>query len=280
MEVGDGRDLRQRGDLPRHVDLQPVHDVVGAREPARVARAVLPLVVLVGDMRRQHPDAERVPQEEIAEHGVLLDATGLLRVERAPLAEERVVQEHPADVVEDAAHRQPPERGAVVAGEPSEHGGRRRDVQAMLEGVAVVAPERAESREHGPVQDLRDHDVHLAQQPLHRRVILEGPLEARRLEGGPDLPRRGGSQVRGLPRGQREGVQDLAGGGQPRGLRQHVLVGDVAGVRVVDPDGAPSEIPEASDVLVREDDTRSQEGVALAVVQSHAQTHTRANVVE
>lgn len=79
-------------------------------------------------------------------------------------------------------NRERPEDVAAKPASPPDH--RRGDghVQAVVEGVAILGPDGPEAGEHGPVQDLADQRVHLVDEPLNGRTLLEVFLEPAVLE--------------------------------------------------------------------------------------------------
>ncbi len=146
VEVGDRRDLSERRDASGQVHLRAPDRAIATRESARVAAAVLPFVMLVGDVRRHQAGLQGVADEEIAEARVVLHPPELLVAQHGGLVEDVGVHEDAADVVQDAAHRELVQQLLVVAEEAPDHGRRHRHVERVVVHVRAMRAERAEAR--------------------------------------------------------------------------------------------------------------------------------------
>ncbi len=113
-----------------------------ARQPARIARAVEPLVVVAHEIAHLVAEAAELVEQPVAALGVLLDDRVLGVVQRPGLLEDRVRNGELPDVVDEAADRQ---RAEPAGREPellADLDGTQRDATRVALGVGVLLGER------------------------------------------------------------------------------------------------------------------------------------------
>ncbi len=144
-----------------------------ARQPARIAGPVQPLVMLDGDRanRRQRRGERKHP---LAQVGVQADTLDLRRAERSRLVPDRVRNTQPPEIVNI---RGPSQKRRLLRREADlvDHGGAQR-------GDACRVPHRPRRLQLGELTDRRQRlvDLVLAQLPGQRRLCVDHGRPARR----------------------------------------------------------------------------------------------------
>ena len=253
-------------------------------ESPGVARAVLPLVMLVGNVWDEVAQRRRDRVHQlVAQCGVCLHPLVLVLVQATGLVEDELVDEDLAHIVQKASHaefHEPILAPAQFLGQQKPHDGH---VDGVLEGIAVVGLDRVEAHDDVAVHQLIHQRVDVANHRVDCAVAGYGLEVVNELLGlevlMSSLDRHLPELLRCLGNGA-EGAGQVVHGLDPVRMGDHLRYLDIGRVGILDVERREAHVLETGHIGIPDGGSPTKHKAIVLVVEVRPCLHALVKVVE